>query len=346
MTVQEMLDSYVASGREIGAQVAAYLDGELVIDAWAGSADVASGRAVTGDTLFHSFSTGKGVAAAVVAVLVERGVLDYAAPVVTYWPEFGDPRTTVGHVLSHSAGVPYLPLGLTPDVLFDHEAMATLLANAEAAWEPGTASGYHAWTYGVLVREIVQRATGRSLDQVLREELGESLYFSVPYDVEVATLYDGGWAAAFGGFVKARGLSAVAPDAVQPIADLANRRDYLAAGVAATATVSARAAARMYARLIGGDLVSAGTLAEAIRVRTEGPDRVFGHPIPKGCGFFLGGPEMGPTGFGMNGSGGSLAFADPAQRFSFAFTHNRLTFGEHDVAGALIEAAKAELGLG
>lgn len=347
MTVQEMLDSYVASGREIGAQVAAYVDGELVVDAWAGAG-------VDGDTLFHSFSTGKGVAAAVVAVLVDRGVLDYDAPVAKYWPEYGKPATTVGHVLSHSAGVPYLPEDLTPEQLLDHEAMAAWLARAEPGWEPGTASGYHAWTYGILVREIVQRATGRSLDEVLATEIcaplgiDGSVLFSVPASVDVAPLVDGGWEEAFGAFVAGRGLSSVAPPSVLPTASLANRRDYLAAGIAATGTMSARGVARLYAGLISGELVSPATLAAATALRVSSPDRVFGAPIPKAYGFFLGrrGSEMGAraTAFGMNGSGGSIAFADPEHGLAFAFTHSRLTAGPEDVAGALAIAVRTYLG--
>src|SRR6185295_7013528 len=39
--VRAVLESLVKDGPEIGLQVAAYLDGKLVIDAWAGMADAA-----------------------------------------------------------------------------------------------------------------------------------------------------------------------------------------------------------------------------------------------------------------------------------------------------------------
>ncbi|NUU22870.1 MAG: beta-lactamase family protein [Streptomycetaceae bacterium] len=126
------MDDLVASGEEIGAQVAAYLDGELVVDAWAGTADAATGTPVAGDTLFHSYSTGKGMAATVVAWLVDRGLLEYEAPVARYWPEFGvsgKERTTVGHVLSHTAGLPYVRPDLSPEELFDTSAMVAWLAD-------------------------------------------------------------------------------------------------------------------------------------------------------------------------------------------------------------------------
>ena len=59
--VRAVLDSLVKDGPEIGLQVAAYLDGKLVIDAWAGKADAATGKPVDGDTLFMLSSTTKGV---------------------------------------------------------------------------------------------------------------------------------------------------------------------------------------------------------------------------------------------------------------------------------------------
>ena len=42
----------------------------------------------TRDTLQLVFSATKGVTAAAVALCVERGGLDYEAPVARYWPEF------------------------------------------------------------------------------------------------------------------------------------------------------------------------------------------------------------------------------------------------------------------
>src|SRR3712207_3905665 len=67
--VQQLIDALVESGEEIGLQVAAYIDGELVVDAWAGVADEASGRPVDGDTLFTSWSTTKGFVATCVHIL-------------------------------------------------------------------------------------------------------------------------------------------------------------------------------------------------------------------------------------------------------------------------------------
>ena len=56
-----MLESIVRDTPEIGLQVAAYLDGKLAVDAWAGMADMTTGKAVDGDTLFMLSSTTKGI---------------------------------------------------------------------------------------------------------------------------------------------------------------------------------------------------------------------------------------------------------------------------------------------
>lgn len=120
--VQALLDDLVGRNVERGVQVAAYLDGALVVDAWAGVADVAGGHPVAGNTLFNVFSATKGVTATVIHHLAERGRLDYDAPVASYWPEFGahgKGAITVRHVLTHSAGLPQLPDGVQPADLCD-----------------------------------------------------------------------------------------------------------------------------------------------------------------------------------------------------------------------------------
>ena len=187
--VQEAIDGLVQSGAERGLQVAVYRHGELVVDAVAGVADPATGRPVTSDTPFFSYSIGKGVASTVVHVLAERGMLDYDTRIVELWPEFGahgKETATVRHALSQSVGVPGLPPGLTVDDLCDWDKMCAIVADAEPWWMPGTKIGYHAVTFGFIVGEIVRRATGKPISQVLCEEVtsplgvANELFFAVP----------------------------------------------------------------------------------------------------------------------------------------------------------------------
>ena len=170
--VQKAIDQLVDSGAERGLQVAVYHNDTLVVDAVAGIADPATGRLVTSDTPFFSYSIGKGVAATVVHVLAERGALDYDTPIVELWPEFGahgKQRATVRHALSQSVGVPGLPPGLTVEDLCDWDKMCAIIADSEPWWEPGTKIGYHAITWGYIVGEIVRRAAGKSISQALRD---------------------------------------------------------------------------------------------------------------------------------------------------------------------------------
>ncbi len=179
----------VGSGTERGVQIAVYRRGEQVIDAVAGVADPATGRPVTSDTPFYNFSIGKGATSTVAHVLAERGLFGYDTPVVDLWPEFGahgKHSVTVRHVLTHSAGVPGIPLDTTPEDLCDWDKMCAAIADAELWWEPGTKVGYHAYTFGYIVGEIVRRTTGKPISQVLREDVAgplgvaDELWFGMP----------------------------------------------------------------------------------------------------------------------------------------------------------------------
>ena len=162
--VQKAIDQLVESGAERGMQVAAYRNGEMVVDAVAGVADPATGRKVESGTPFYNFSICKAAASTVMHILAERGIFGYDTPLVEMWPEFGahgKDNVTVRHVLSHTAGVPAIPLTTTMEDLCDWDKMCAAIAASELWWEPGTRIGYHAYTFGYLVGEIVRRTCRR-----------------------------------------------------------------------------------------------------------------------------------------------------------------------------------------
>src|SRR4030088_2502191 len=116
--VQTAIDKMVESGTERGMQVAVYHQGTMVVKAVAGIAEPATGRKVTSDTPFYCFSVMKAGASTVAHRLAERGLFSYDTPVVDLWPEFGahgKQKVTVRHVLSHTAGVPGIPLDTSPE---------------------------------------------------------------------------------------------------------------------------------------------------------------------------------------------------------------------------------------
>lgn len=340
--VQQAIDELVGSGTERGLQVAVYHHGDLVVDATAGVADPQTGRPVTSDTPFFSYSIGKGVAATVVHVLAERGVLDYDTRIVELWPEFGahgKETATVRHALSQSVGVPGLPPGLTVEDLTDWEKMCEIIADSEPWWEPGTRIGYHAITFGYVVGEIIRRASGKPIPQALREGVAEplgvadELFFAVPASEQgrLARLEDApGNEEMFGELPEDSPILKLGPDLT---AEHANRAEVRSANILAGGTVTARAVARMYAALIGEvdgvRLISPQRLREVSAVAMSGTDQVFGFPTAWGLGYSIGqlpsNVHETPHVFGVGGVGGSHAYADTETGTTFALTKNWLT---------------------
>ena len=358
--VQEAIDQLVESGSERGLQVAVYRQGHPVVDAVAGVANPAAERLVASDTPFFSFSIGKGVAATVVHVLAERGVLSYDTPIVELWPEFGahaKETATVRHALSQTVGVPGLPSGLTPEGLYDWDKMCTIIADAQPWWEPGTRIGYHALTFGYIVGEIVRRATGKPISQVLREEvsgplgIAGELFFGVPESKlgRLALLEEAeGNQGMFAEMPEDSPMLKLGPPECTTAA-YGNRADTLTADVPAYGTVTARAVARLYAALLGEvdgvRLISPERLREVSAVAMTGVDQVFGFPTSWGLGYSIDriGTESQetPTVSGVGGIGGSYAYADTATGTTFALTKNRLAPGfdtAEQVAGIVTNA--------
>ncbi len=342
-TVQALLEELVASGEELGLQAVAYLNGEKVIDAVAGVADRASGQPVTPETLFTVFSVSKGVTATSIHLLAERGVLDYDAPVARYWPEFaqnGKAAVTVREVLAHKAGVPHLPDGISPEMMCDWERVCTGIAALTPLWEPGNGTGYHAYSFGWILGEVVRRIDGRPIAQFVREEicapLGiEDIYMGIPDAVEgrVSTLENA---------PRPEGMPVPGPEAlilkaippqVGTTGQVFNRADVRRASIpAAGGIMTARALARHYAALVsevdGVRLLPPGRIVRATALQTDAVDLVIGAPTRKGMGYFLGGPlsPMGgrPNAFGHPGAGGAIGFADPDYGLAVGFTKNLL----------------------
>lgn len=343
--VQEAIDRLVESGAERGLQVAIYRHGDLVVDAVAGVADPATGRPVTSDTPFYTYSTGKGVTATVAHVLAERGAFGYDTPIVELWPEFGahgKETATVRHVLTHTVGVPGVPADTTPEDLCNWQKMCEVIADAEPWWEPGTKTAYHAYPFGYIIGEITRRATGKPISQVLREEVAtplgvaDELFFGVPESElgRLARLEDAeGSAEYLAAMPDDSPFFKLGPRAVTPTAEFGNRTDVLMADIPAGGKMSARAVARMYAALLdevdGVRLVSPERLREISAVAFSGVDQIMEFPSTWALGYSIGrlgtGLQETTSVFGIGGVGGSYAYADTATGVAFALTKNRLT---------------------
>ena len=353
--VRAVLNRLVEEGPEVGLQVAAYLDGRLVLDTWAGLADQGTGRPVDGDTLFMVSSTSKGVAATCLHVLADQGKLDYDAPISGYWPEFaarGKAKATVRDALSHRTGVPQTPPGYDVAMLVDWDRMCAAIADAEPMFEPGRETAYHSLNFGFILGEVLRRMDGRPIAQFLQQEvcrpLGiDSLFFGVPDEAlpRVATLVDGPppgeqWLARL-----------VGEPALPGLADVFNRRDVLQASIPASGGVTnARSLARHYAMLAqGGELDGVRILTPeririATQVATDEDDAVYRVRIKRGLGYRLGkdaGAGAGPRAFGHVGGGGSFGYADPDRRFAIGFVKNYLEPPDNTLTRRIVYAAVA-----
>ena len=163
--VSAAFQAYCDADPTYSAQLAVHVAGERVVD-------VAQGMAV--DSLLPVYSSSKGAAAVVVALLVQREQIDLDAAVASYWPEFaqaGKREVTVRQLLSHQAGLHGVDGGFTWEELQDHGPLAERLAAQRPFWHPGQAFLYHALTIGVLADELVRRVDGRTLAEVLREDV-------------------------------------------------------------------------------------------------------------------------------------------------------------------------------
>lgn len=344
---------------EVGAGAAVYVGGRKVVDLWGGVADPATGAPYTEDTLQLVFSTTKGATAACAHLLAQRGDLDLDAPVATYWPEFkaaGKGDIPVRWLLCHKAGLPYVDATLTLDEALAWDPMIRALEAQAPIWEPGTAHGYHATTYGWLVGEVVRRVSGKSLGTFFNDEvaapLGLEFWIGLPEeqhhrvaplihwggggepDPEMAALID-----QFIGPETLLGKALSAPSQVfSDIDDAFNSPAVMAAEIpAANGVTNARSLARFYAGLTGAveggpsqALLTAEQVDAARELQTSGPDKCLYLETTFGLGFFTCSPYAlfgGAGSFGHPGMGGSVGFADPENNIGFGYVMNKMELG-------------------
>ena len=330
-----------------GGALSIFLDGEPVVDVWTGWSDRRGTVYWTADTGAMVFSATKGMASTVIHRLVDRGLIDYDAPVAEYWPEFGangKSEITVRAVMRHRAGLSHLN-GVSKADLLDHRLMEDRMAAAHVGRLFGK-SAYHAVTYGWLMSGLARAVTGKGMRELFREDLAEPLgtdglhlgrppadtptqpaqilapqntfanpIFNFVAPKIAALEYSAGFGAMY-----FPGMKAVVQGDI-PFLD--------AEIPSVNGVATARGLAKMYGAIAnGGQIEGTAFLSSEVAAGLTGrpnllPDRHIFVPLAFHLGYHAL-PFGVMPGFGHVGLGGSLGWADPATGLAVGFVHNRL----------------------
>jgi CubicO group peptidase (beta-lactamase class C family) len=292
---------------ELGAAVAVWLNGRLVVDLRGGFADPVEQRPWERDTIAHAYSVSKPIVATCALLLAGRGALDLDAPVARYWPEYaqaGKESTLVRHFLTHQAGLLVLREPQPPEALLDWERLVALLAAEPPLWEPGTRHGEHAAFFGHLVGEVVRRVDGRTLGRFLADELAD------PWELDFHI--------GLGPREHARAARLVDPGGRWRRSILDDPRRRVAASLdnppgmlpAVNGHGTARSIARFYGGLAGGGeldgvkLLRSEIVDDALRPHARGYDELLEEQASWGLGFRVDDADA----FGLGGIGGFAGF--------------------------------------
>jgi CubicO group peptidase (beta-lactamase class C family) len=352
-----------------GAALAIHISGHDVVDVYAGTADIRSMRSWAMQTPAVLFSATKGLAALTVALLADRGEIDYATPVAVVWPEFGvfgKDAVTIGDVLAHRAGLPAIDAPLALEELIDNEAFAARLAGQQPLWPHSQSHLYHALTWGPLVSEIVRRVVGEEIGEVFEREIARPLDADVTLQPTPEQIAEVAYAAnspeleVFStktipllGERAVAGLTAGGALPLTLVGDGTGLNDprVLASGLVSAGGIgTATGLARVWSATVADDpLISDEALMALLAVRSTGPafgdttDGSMGHSW--GAGVQLASPALPlltPRSFGHDGAGGQCGFADPDFGLGFGYVRNRLS--PTPVVAPIIAAMRDVLG--
>ena len=356
--LQSILSASFDSGGDLGASVVVLHKGEFVVDIWGGYCDPEQSKPWAFDTITNVWSSTKTMTSLCALVLVDRGELDMYAPVSRYWPEFaaaGKADIPVRDLMSHTAGLPGWQEPITLEDLYDWEKCTALLAAQEPWWEPGTASGYHAFSQGYLVGEVVRRISGRSLGTFFAEEiagpLGADFYIGLGAEHEhrVSLIVPPMGALPLSDDQSSPSYKTFMNPPLDPL--FAHDRGWRAAEIpAANGQGNARGAALAQAVVAhrgefnGVRLLSSETIELIFEEQAQGNDIVLGMPLRFGIGYGLPNeslpylPDRRICFWG--GWGGSLVIVDTDRQLVFTYMMNKMGDGTvGDARGAALITA-------
>lgn len=325
--LQAALDRHVEQGLECGCQLVIYKNGELVCDLVSGWLDDEKKNKVDNKTLFPVFSAGKSILTTLVHICVEKGILKYDDAVVKYWKEYGScgkKDTCVWHFLTHRAAMWDFPKEFEYKYYYDWEKACAALENASLCGKLGGFHEYHAFTYGILLGRLLEKATGKNIRQLLYDFILEPLkiddFFWGTPGMRPSNL------AKIVPFCDADG-NAVLNDWLK-----INEPEYLLDGLnpSVNTICNAQALAGIHASLVGRGfngirLLQDSTIENAVRIRRDPAWEVKAEEWDKfGLGYIVSGP-VAPWNrfFGQAGACGAEGFADRETLYAVGLTRNQ-----------------------
>lgn len=341
---------------EVGGACAVYHQGRKVVDLWGGYRVAKQREPWQQDTLVLVYSVTKGLSAMTLAVANSRGLLDYEEKVATYWPEFaqnGKGEITVRQLLSHEAGLCVfdepLPIARTADL----DALAAFIARQKPHWTPGKRHGYHLSTLGFYMGELIRRvdpqhrSLGRYFQDEIARPLGLEFYIGLPASIpesRLAVIQPLNPAQAIFNMDKVPGpmlWRMLTPNSLLvrtfdiPVGFDPNSRQTWSVELGSGNGIGqVRSIARAYGDFaVGGrDLGLRQETVAALEALPHRPDEgfrdeVLGFDTYFSLGFMKPDPKprfaTSQHAYGMPGTGGSFAFADPDRQIGFAYATNQ-----------------------
>jgi CubicO group peptidase (beta-lactamase class C family) len=357
--IWEAARHWYRAGMQPAIQVCLRHDGRVVLDraighAWGngpgddpgaekiGAEKIAAEKIIVStETPFCVYSAAKAITTTVTHMLVERGAFSLEDRVCDYLPSYtshGKDRTTIRHVLTHSAGIPFAT-GPRPDLrrMDDSEYTRDMLGRMKPVYPPGRFHVYHGVTWGPLMREIISAATGRSIRDILADEILDPLGFRwTNYGVAAQDVPLVAPSHVTGKPLPppiAKAFKAAVGGTPQQIIPFSNTREFLTGVIPSSNTVSTANELSRFAEILrrGGELDGVRVMSpETLRAATKQarrlrPDLATGMaPMRWGTGYMLGSKRFGPFGrdaggaFGHTGLTDIAVWADPERALSVA----------------------------
>ena len=328
---------------EVGASFAVYQNGEVLVNLYGGYRDRDKKNKWDQNTIVNIHSTSKGIVAMIVAKLIDENKLDLEKNVADYWPEFakgGKESIKVKTLLSHQAGMYGWRQPIDETDFYKWDYVVDLLANQEPYHKADEKICYHPKTIGFLVGELIKRVTnksvGKNLEELLNSPLETKCFIGTPsaYHDNIAELISSeSLRKAFSDPTNVDEYLITAFLNPANRTKTANTAEWRLAEIPAMNCHSnSGSLAKIYDFFLShlsNKFISSNTFETLTTVAVSGDDHVMKSPMQwSHAGYSVGGGKLfgkSSKAFGHTGWGGSMAFGDPENGISCAYTMNLLT---------------------